>query len=184
MAASCRRTSGPVLRSLSPTGKFYAPSLHSSPPARSTNFHRRSASPESLNLHGSAPAVPSVPFCLDSPISQGRSISLNQMAKKPTGNPEIRKRSCMCSPTTHPGSFRCSLHKNFGNQSVTYPSSRLNTRRSAMANSQVRIGSVEGDLVKRALAVLIRPSSRQQRRRLPFHPTPSRLSLMWKPEAL
>ncbi|KAL7191495.1 hypothetical protein ACSBR2_023551 [Camellia fascicularis] len=47
-----------------------------------------------------------------------------------------------------------------------------------MTNSLVRIGTVEGDLVKRALSALIRPSSHQQRRRANFQPRPSRLSIM------
>lgn len=51
-----------------------------------------------------------------------------------------------------------------------------------MTNSLVRIGTVEGDLVKRALAALIRPSSHQQRRRGDFQPKPSRLSIMSKAE--
>ncbi|KAK9706252.1 hypothetical protein RND81_07G113400 [Saponaria officinalis] len=90
----------------------------------------------------------------------------------------------MCSPTNHPGSFRCSLHKSFGpqrNQTAStgpYQSNRLYARRSAMTNSLVRIGTVEGDLVKRALAALIRPSSHHQRRRGDFQPTKSRLSVM------
>ncbi|PWA36841.1 protein TPRXL [Artemisia annua] len=54
--------------------------------------------------------------------------------------------------------------------------------RSAMTNSLVRIGTVEGDLVKRALAALIRPSSHQQRRRNDFKPRPTRLSNMSKAE--
>jgi hypothetical protein len=86
----------------------------------------------------------------------------------------------MCSPTTHPGSFRCSLHKGSQNNSaVSAP--RMNAwRRSAMTNSLVRICGVEGDLVKRALSALIRPSSHQQRRRTSFQPRPSRLSVMSK----
>ncbi|PPS18422.1 hypothetical protein GOBAR_AA02151 [Gossypium barbadense] len=60
------------------------------------------------------------------------------------------------------------------------PGSPLNLRRSAMKNSLVRIGGVEGELVKRALTALIRPSSHQQRRRAAFEPRPSRLSIMSK----
>nr|KYP33888.1 hypothetical protein KK1_045215 [Cajanus cajan] len=88
----------------------------------------------------------------------------------------------MCSPTTHPGSFRCSLHKAPPPSPPQYASNRLNARRSAMTNSLVRIRGVEGDLVKRALAALIRPSSHQQRRRGDFRPRPSRLSSMSKAE--
>ncbi|MCI62696.1 hypothetical protein A2U01_0083953 [Trifolium medium] len=57
-------------------------------------------------------------------------------------------------------------------------------RRSAMKNSLVRIGGVEGEWVKRALTALIRPSSHQQRRRSAFEPRPSRLSVMSKAEDL
>ncbi|XP_059635219.1 uncharacterized protein LOC132277375 [Cornus florida] len=191
MATSTRKSSGAVLRSLSPSGRFYSShsssssafaSSSSSFSSRSTTFFHRSTSPTRVNLYGSAPSAPSVRFSLDRPGSPGRSISVsrNQMVKKPTNNPlSNRKRTCMCSPTTHPGSFRCSLHKNFNNNhSVSYPSNRLNARRSAMTNSLVRIGTVEGDLVKRALAALIRPSSHQQRRRTSFQPRPSRLSIM------
>ncbi|KAI3801247.1 hypothetical protein L1987_29351 [Smallanthus sonchifolius] len=47
-------------------------------------------------------------------------------------------------------------------QNVSNPPNRLNAGRSAMTNSLVRIGTVEGeDLVKRTLAALIRPSSHQ-----------------------
>ncbi|KAI9118248.1 hypothetical protein K1719_010580 [Acacia pycnantha] len=56
--------------------------------------------------------------------------------------------------------------------------------RSAMKNSVVRIGGVEGEWVKRALTALIRPSSHQQRRRASFEPRPSRLSVMSKAEGL
>nr|GEX83583.1 hypothetical protein [Tanacetum cinerariifolium] len=71
------------------------------------------------------------------------------------------------------------LHKNIHKTVTTatsFPSNRLNARRSAMTNSLVRIGTVEGgDLVKRALSALIRPSSHQQRRRTSFQRVKSRL---------
>jgi hypothetical protein len=88
----------------------------------------------------------------------------------------------MCSPTTHRGSFRCSLHKNSSSSSnpAMFTPHRLNMRRSAMTNSLVRIGGVEGEWVKRALTALIRPSSHQQRRRGAFQPRQSRLSIMSK----
>ncbi|KAB2093844.1 hypothetical protein ES319_A02G120200v1 [Gossypium barbadense] len=109
----------------------------------------------------------------------------------PSGSHHQRNRTCLCSPTTHPGSFRCSLHKGLplsrkhenNRQPMTasfLPGSPLNLRRSAMKNSLVRIGGVEGELVKRALTALIRPSSHQQRRRAAFEPRPSRLSIMSK----
>ncbi|BAT90369.1 hypothetical protein VIGAN_06160100, partial [Vigna angularis var. angularis] len=66
----------------------------------------------------------------------------------------------MCSPTTHPGSFRCSLHKNTASNNHhtdSYPSNRLNMRRPAMKNSLVRIRGVEGEWVKRTLPRLFDP---------------------------
>ncbi|XP_076918016.1 uncharacterized protein LOC143578268 [Bidens hawaiensis] len=174
MSFSTRKTSGPVLRSHSPS-------------ASGSIFQNRSASP---NVHGTTSSASSVRFSFDNtrPISPSRSIS-SEVKKQNTP----KKKTCMCSPTSHPGSFRCSLHKiKDSNNNITrnnhhnmnmYPSNRLNARRSAMTNSLVRIGTVEGgDLVKRALAALIRPSSHQQRRRLSFQPRPSRLSVMLKAE--
>lgn len=198
MAAATRRTSGPVLRSLSPSGRFYSPRKPSSSSSAfasssATAFSARSSSsavvhgsssPTRVNLYNPAP---SVRFSLDRCSSPSRSVAVvnknHHVVQKP------QKRTCMCSPTNHPGSFRCSLHKGgFGHngnghgQTTSYNSNpnRLNMMRSAMKNSLVRIGTVEGDLVKRALAALIRPSSHQQRRRGDFQPRPSRLSVVSK----
>ncbi|XP_047311789.1 uncharacterized protein LOC124915168 [Impatiens glandulifera] len=147
--------------------------------SQSTPFLHRSASPTRVNLISSPAAI------RFSSISPRRSIAVS-----PVSSPaNVQKRTCMCSPTTHPGSFRCGLHKNQNKQQqqrqlAPYPSNRLNARRSAMTNSLVRIGTVEGDLVKRALAALIRPSSHQQRRRGSFKPRLSRLSVMSKADDL
>ncbi|KAG2398014.1 uncharacterized protein HKW66_Vig0137500 [Vigna angularis] len=80
-----------------------------------------------------------------------------------------------------------SLHKNTASNNHhadSYPSNRLNMRRPAIKNSLVRIGGVEGEWVKRALTVLIRPSSHHQKRRAAFEPRPSRLSVMNKAQDL
>lgn len=199
MAAASRKSrTNTVLRSLSPSPRFCnsqdSPSHYSSSSStafasstssftsRSTSFFRASTSPTRVSLYGSSPSASSVRFSLDRSISPNRSISAvprTGVKKQSSSQP---KRTCMCSPTTHPGSFRCSLHKGFGSRAAVTPYSqnRLNARRSAMTNSLVRIRGVEGDLVKRALAALIRPSSHQQKRRGDFHPRPSRLSVMTK----
>ncbi|GMI94756.1 hypothetical protein like AT5G11090 [Hibiscus trionum] len=191
MAASSRRPSGPVLRSRSPSARFTssAPSAFaystSGFSSRSSTFfsQQRSVSPPRVNLCNISPSSPSVRFSLDNrPISPNLSITTVRRNTEAFKSKQP-KRTCMCSPTTHPGSFRCSLHKNFNNAhsaSGYAPSNRLNARRSAMTNSLVRIGGVEGDLVRRALSALIRPSSHQQRRRSSFQPRPSRLSVMAK----
>lgn len=206
MANSSRRPSAPVLlrsafeRSISPTGRFcntattatdvtsFASytnsSFYSSPSA--TGCFNRSASPTRVNIHALAPvnSTPSVRFSIDRSRSPRRSMAVSQCDQ--VVRKQIPKRTCLCSPTTHPGSFRCSMHKNVKNTtaSMSYSPSRLNARRSAMTNSLVRICSVEGDLVKRALAALIRPSSHHQRRRGDFQPRPSRLSRMSKADEL
>ncbi|KAM7264938.1 hypothetical protein ACFE04_002621 [Oxalis oulophora] len=186
MAAYSRRTSshqhnGAVFRSLSPSGRFASSSssLITSNTSTTSNSFIRSISPPRVII---SPSSPSVRFSVNNrPISPTqRSISTinhhNHIKKTTT----TTRRTCMCSPTTHPGSFRCSLHKGTAHSNST-PQPRLNAwRRSAMTNSLVRICGVEGDLVKRALAALIRPSSHQQRRRTAFSPKPSRLSLMSK----
>nr|XP_009760525.1 PREDICTED: uncharacterized protein LOC104212863 [Nicotiana sylvestris] len=73
----------------------------------------------------------------------------------------------MCAPTNHPGSFRCSLHKNSNQTKYAHIKTtttkkshqHLNLkiiRRSAMVNSVVRIGAVEdGELIKRKLSAFI-----------------------------
>jgi len=176
----------------SPFASSTSSSFYSSP--ASSQVYSRSSSPTRVNLHGLAPVTSSsVKFSLASRSgSPNRSMAMSSrdqvVRKQNAGNPikNMPKKTCMCSPTTHPGSFRCSLHKNYNNnQAVTYSPNRLNARRSAMTNSLVRIGTVEGgDLVKRALAALIRPSSHQQRRRSAFEPRPSRLSVMSKADDL
>ncbi|XP_059299328.1 uncharacterized protein LOC132052016 [Lycium ferocissimum] len=198
MANSSRRyPSGHVSLRSAPTGRSDATSFasysnstfYSSPSTgcfnRSTSPTRvnlnalgRSCSPTRVNLHAPVNSSPSVRFSIDRSSSPSRSIAVSK---------QISKRTCLCSPTTHPGSFRCSMHKNMKNNtntntqsSISYSPNRLNARRSAMTNSLVRICSVEGDLVKRALAALIRPSSHHQRRRGDFQPRPSRLSRMCK----
>ncbi|KAG8381727.1 hypothetical protein BUALT_Bualt05G0002700 [Buddleja alternifolia] len=203
-SASAFQRSGPFYNSTMMTSdgsSFMAPSSSSSFASSSSYYtsspsagffnQRRSVSPSRVNLHGLSPPTPapSVRFSIDRSISPRRSIASaprSQVLQRSNGN--IQKRTCMCSPTTHPGSFRCALHKNSfagaGNQSMQYSPHRLNMRRSAMTNSLVRIGTVEGDLMKRALAALIRPSSHQQRRRADFQPRPSRLSIMSKAEDL
>ncbi|KAL7150931.1 hypothetical protein ABFS83_05G146600 [Erythranthe nasuta] len=160
-------------------------SCHSSSPSAGFFTQRRSVSPSRVNLYAPPPPTRSVRFSIDRSVSPRRSI-----AAPPPRSQVLHKRTCMCSPTNHPGSFRCALHKNSSTRrgssdhSIPYSPNRLNMRRSAMTNSLVRIGTVEGDLMKRALAALIRPSSHQQRRRAGFQSQPSRLSVMSKAEDL
>ncbi|KAJ8560028.1 hypothetical protein K7X08_004086 [Anisodus acutangulus] len=177
-------------RSVSPSGRFCSSTISSSFTTQNSNWLTRptSPSPTRVNLRRSVSPSPSVRFS----SNPNRSISV--FPRHPQQNtrplPSNKKKHCTCSPTTHPGSFRCSLHKNTNKsrgQSHTssyHSSHQLNIRRSAMTNSLVRIGTVEGELVKRALAALIRPSSHHLRRRCDFQPRPSRLSVMSKTQDL
>ncbi|KAL0718192.1 hypothetical protein Bca4012_067514 [Brassica carinata] len=195
VTSSRTRSTGHALRSPSSSG--FASSTTSTFSSRSSAFfsnqqqhqqpHHRSASPTRVNLFTSSPLKQSFRYSIDA-----RSISPNNRSiavSKPSGNkiPDSRRR-CMCSPTTHPGSFRCAQHKNVANPhgqgAVTYPTNSLNMRRSAMTNSLVRIGGVEGEWVRRALTTLIRPSSHQQKRRSAYQPRPSRLSSMSRADDL
>ncbi|KAF8099325.1 hypothetical protein N665_0245s0004 [Sinapis alba] len=190
ITSSRTRSNGHVLRSPSSSG--FASSTTSTFSSRSSTFfsnqqqqqhhHHRSASPTRVNLFASSPLKQSFRYSIDARSTVAVS--------KPSSNkiPDSRRR-CMCSPTTHPGSFRCSQHKNVANPhgqggAVTYPTNSLNMRRSAMTNSLVRIGGVEGEWVRRALTTLIRPSSHQQKRRSAYQPRPSRLSSMSKADDL
>ncbi|KAL1551347.1 hypothetical protein AAHA92_19205 [Salvia divinorum] len=182
-------------RSLSPSGRFFPSSISASsaatfsarsdPRPGSDSVLARSTSPTRVSLGRSVSPSSSVRF------SAPRRHPIASHHQKQQSHRSLPKKTCMCSPTTHPGSFRCSLHKNSiapgyaSHAPPSYPSShQLNMRRSAMTNSLVRIGTVEGDLVKRALAALIRPSSHSLRRRHDFQPRPSRLSVMSKADGL
>ncbi|XP_048323244.2 uncharacterized protein LOC125420625 [Ziziphus jujuba] len=200
---SSSRTRSNRFSSSSPnsSSKAFASSSSSSFSSHSSAFYTRSSSPTRVRMYGLcfAPSSRSVRFAIDRPTSPGRSISMrkqsigggrNENGNGSRGVVSNQKKTSTCSPTTYRGSFRCSLHKilrNNGGLHVQdhtavsqHSSSRLNWRRSAMTSSLVRIGGVEGDLVRRALSALIRPSSHQQRRRAAFQPRPSRLSIMSK----
>jgi len=189
MEARSRSSSAAVLypalalqRSLSPTSHFNSPSSSSS----AFNFAvHRTRSPTRATFSGgtsyssaSATTSSSINFALDRSASQVRSARhpispKDGEAMRPIPCAPPRK-TCMCSPTNHPGSFRCSLHRNSNNSSSS-THSHLNARRSSMTNSLVRIGGVEGEWVKRALTALIRPSRHHMRRRSSFQQRPSRL---------
>ncbi|KAI3521195.1 hypothetical protein L1887_10656 [Cichorium endivia] len=200
-------------RSVSPSRKFCPSSISSSSSAFTASISTFSSptrcpspnrigndrwGPPLISIHrGRVSASTSVRFSVDHHnASSGPSVaSSSSRETNESGNDRNsnkswisgQKKTCMCSPTTHPGSFRCNLHKNVSDRNRTnsknelsYQWHRLYARRSAMTNSLVRIGTVEGDLMKRALSSLIRPSSHQQRRRYDIQPRPSRLSVMSK----
>ncbi|MED6171512.1 hypothetical protein PIB30_041265 [Stylosanthes scabra] len=198
---SSRNQTPSTLRSVSSAFASYTNANFS--PGASPLIPTRSPSSSSFGHHhrSSSPSLPppatssSVRFSLEQrPGSPGqRSMTVTKNERKTgavaSSTSNHQRRTCMCSPTTHPGSFRCSYHKRVAEQqkqtaSIQCASSSsgntLNLRRCAMQNSLVRIGGVEGEVVKRALSALIRPSSHNHRRREAFQPRPSRLSVMSK----
>ncbi|CAI0388730.1 unnamed protein product [Linum tenue] len=81
----------------------------------------------------------------------------------------VKTRTCLCSPTNHPGSFRCSLHKNRSSATGSRPSRRELAAAAAMAKA----------LTLRAfLLQIIKPSNQDQKRRRNFQPRPSRFCTM------
>ncbi|KAK7270644.1 hypothetical protein RJT34_25952 [Clitoria ternatea] len=120
-------------------------------------------------------------------------FSVEQRAASPVGKKQkdenaawsasSGKRRCSCSPTTHPGSFRCAYHKQVAGQKTASSSNeKLNLRRLAMKNWLVQLGrEVEAEVLKRASSTtLIGSSSHRLQRRRVFEPRPSRLSTMSK----
>nr|XP_009397724.2 PREDICTED: LOW QUALITY PROTEIN: uncharacterized protein LOC103982505 [Musa acuminata subsp. malaccensis] len=184
--------SSSLRRSISPSGALRcssasafasssASAFASSSPCSSALLHR-SASLIRVIFAGPSPSPRSVRFAV-------ASFHGNHSQKKPAKRPVVgssdgggRRRMCMCSPTTHPGSFRCRLQGNrrAGHRRrvvvlvAVYPAERT-----AVGDDELA-GAVEGEWVRRSLAALNRPSSHQQRRHAAFEPRPSRFSVMSK----
>ncbi|TMW81995.1 hypothetical protein EJD97_007139 [Solanum chilense] len=76
------------------------------------------------------------------------------------------KRICYCSPTTHPGSFRCKFHKN--GQKSSY------SRRSSSSSYWELAKIAKAKSLKVLLLQIIKPSSHDLQRRRNFQPKPSR----------
>uniref|UniRef100_A0A453PY31 Uncharacterized protein n=3 Tax=Aegilops tauschii TaxID=37682 RepID=A0A453PY31_AEGTS len=114
-----------------------------------------------------------------------KSVGFSSPHSSPTA--KIR-RSCMCSPTNHPGSFRCSLHKERKQEAVPAVSSKracppspppigsgCSRRMVNVLAQRVPMGS--GHWARRALAPSPSVQQLQQRKRPDrFRAGPSRLS--------
>ncbi|XP_047078582.1 uncharacterized protein LOC124689024 [Lolium rigidum] len=110
--------------------------------------------------------------------SPGKAVSVS--SRKASSAAANSRQSCMCSPTNHPGSFRCSKHKGRKQESKAASlgsgASKLGTKH--MGSALVRVGGAveSGTWARRALA----PSPQSQSRRRTAgglqRPRPSRLS--------
>ncbi|XP_062221669.1 uncharacterized protein LOC133921002 [Phragmites australis] len=93
------------------------------------------------------------------------------VSRAPRSAAAPKKLTCLCSPTNHPGSFRCSRHR----------SPRGRAAPAAQGGEMGRPGrAAKGRSVRALLLQMISPSDRdrQRRRRGDFQPRPSRLRLM------
>ncbi|KAK9282437.1 hypothetical protein L1049_005354 [Liquidambar formosana] len=105
----------------------------------------------------------------ESKFSHGTAVAPHtHMASKNTSS----TRTCLCSPTTHPGSFRCILHRSARKVSGRTTSSvHLNRSESLEMTSKA-------NLLKAFLMHIIKPSSQGLQRRKNFQPRPTRFCLM------
>jgi hypothetical protein len=98
----------------------------------------------------------------------------------PNTNPSSSKshispRTCLCAPTNHPGSFRCSRHRN-ARRISNYPSSISNS--SSPSRAELIKAGRKVKSVKTILMLMISPSCRDLHRRRNFQPRPSRFRPM------
>jgi hypothetical protein len=150
------------------------PNLQSTESASTLHCYLIMSSNKSFQARSAAP----VPIAPNGRAVQRKVISSPSSSANPA---KIHRSTCMCSPTTHPGSFRCTLHRKY-NTSPPSAHSQFNAKRSSMTNSRASFRSVEGEWVRRALTALIRPSSHHMQRRTSFQPRPSRLRHMTRAE--
>lgn len=90
-------------------------------------------------------------------------------------------RTCLCSPTNHPGSFRCSLHRAHHPRKASAGESAVhdaNANRSKTKTMMMATSSSKPGLLKAFLMQIIKPSSHHLQRRRNFQPRPTRFCLM------
>lgn len=80
-------------------------------------------------------------------------------------------RLCLCAPTTHPGSFRCSLHRRPSNSSHKTPQPLPPPHGS---QSKAATTTTDHYFLKAFLMQIVKPSSHGLQRRGNFQPKPSR----------
>ncbi|OAY31543.1 uncharacterized protein LOC110600358 [Manihot esculenta] len=80
-------------------------------------------------------------------------------------------RTCLCSPTAHPGSFRCSLHRNF-HRVPSVSTVKVSSKKWELAVID------KANSLKAFLLQIIKPSSHDLQRRRNFRPRPTRFCLM------
>ncbi|GLU22021.1 hypothetical protein SLE2022_381230 [Rubroshorea leprosula] len=96
---------------------------------------------------------------------------------QPSSSSSSSRRTCLCAPTTHPGSFRCARHRKVSAKPKVGGGNRVDQSRMEAAEAVVAATSKES-LIKAILFQIIKPSSHDLQRRRNFRPKPSRFCLM------
>ncbi|KAL5697833.1 hypothetical protein ACHQM5_028943 [Ranunculus cassubicifolius] len=142
---------------------------------------RRSNSPVlgfASGVHYTPLSSPSNSSKTMSPASPRKSVSGFKREKSPPLSTTPPKKSCMCAPTNHPGSFRCSFHKKDTNTQSAPSRSILSTEGKTDAMEDLGVRFAQFTLVTRALAGSSRNLSKSGQRREVGQYRPSRLSVM------
>ncbi|KAI4963191.1 hypothetical protein ZWY2020_016999 [Hordeum vulgare] len=158
--------------------------LTPSPPPRTrfqaSNCSRSSTSHGDGDLSRSSGAVdPQLPLRLAHPRQPPRPLAgqVRQRLLPSSSSSNRSRRSCMCSSTNHPGSFRCSLHKERKQATAATPAGSGKPASPPSIRSACSLGSKRmdsGQCARRALAPS--PAAQHRRRAGGFRPRPSRLS--------
>ncbi|KAF9591332.1 hypothetical protein IFM89_003955 [Coptis chinensis] len=97
----------------------------------------------------------------------------------------VQKSTCMCSPSTHAGAFRCRLHKKIQAEKKSQEEigAAESSTNSSSGGTSTQILSAEKVLVNRTLKAS-RRNKTPRRRREAFQSRPSRFSIMSKADDL
>ncbi|KAI4335629.1 hypothetical protein L6164_014261 [Bauhinia variegata] len=94
-------------------------------------------------------------------------------------SPSPSPRTCLCSPTTHPGSFRCSLHRNKNKTQVrTLAPPVVQVSSNHLHRQRESPTSPKADSVQAILLKIIKPSTNDLQSRKNFQTKPTRFCLM------
>ncbi|KAK4350197.1 hypothetical protein RND71_029510 [Anisodus tanguticus] len=86
-------------------------------------------------------------------------------------------RTCLCSPTSHPGSFRCSLHrKQFIGTSMSHSTHKSDVSFKNTTSTTTDMSKV--NLFKDFLTHFIKPTNHHQQRKKNFQPRPTRFCIL------
>ncbi|MQM20169.1 hypothetical protein Taro_053185 [Colocasia esculenta] len=85
-----------------------------------------------------------------------------------------RGRACLCAPTTHPGSFRCSLHRGCRRIPAQPSGAAACGGTGGQAEAKAAAAAAKAKSMKALLMQIIGPSRQDLCRRRNFQPRPTR----------